>query len=961
MFSFSLLPGLPRVGIIPMSWVLLLLFPAQAHAWQPRHVSIDTLLKETEYLLDKGMYEQAQAKALAAVRQSRTQAVEKWLESTFWLHETQLYLGQATAAIQLLDSTLKAVDAEGLSPAALYQLRRLYYQQAYNFFDTGISYSQARDYFLKTLELYQQNEAFEQNRPNPFQAEEHIHLPLGGIFTRMGDYSRALHHLNLYKSWAVGQKKQAAIIEALSEIGIVYKEQGKYEKAMDTYREALGIKGVPDSVMAYVWVNLANAEREMGQYGAAIRHARQGIAAFERNRKPEATSGSYNILGDVYRDQGAYQQAQAQYEKALQIALATYGSPHRREVAEVYISKGKAAMQQGLYRQAAREYQQALYCVLKGISPKDAYQHPSGETFYAEPLILDALYGQAQAFFRTYQQEKKIDPLKHSLQCHLLVAQMEDSLRQSYTYESSKLHLGRESHRRTEGALEVCYELFRLSGDSTYLRQAFALAERNKAAVLLESIKEAEAIYLSGLPPSLMAEEQLLKKQLVQSRQAARLAELGQAEDYEQLLLQADEAYTAYTRFFAQLTRRYPSLARLSGYQPQRISLQQAQALLPPDSSSMVAYFAGERSLFIFELTPSRFFTHQIPCDAHFPQLIRQFQQALRSPQAEKGYAETAYALYQLLVEPLQAASPYLLVIPDGLLGYVPFDALLTRRVTPGQYNYKSYPYLLFERTISYAYSATLLQELSARKMSQKAPKSFLGIAPVDGDGQLARLKYSEQEIGFVRAHWGGDTLLRNHATKQWFLEHAQEYRMIHISSHARTLDSFPERSHIYFWKGENMDEQDYLLYLYDLYSLQLQAAMVVLSACETGDGQLYEGEGIMSLGRGFILAGCPSLLKTLWSVNHFSTTRIMQAFYEEIFSGKRKDQALRQAKRRYLLKDEGIDKAMAHPYYWAAYTPIGDMEPVEAGGLPAVGWLLLALCGLGAAAVFYWWSKQKR
>ncbi|MCF6359049.1 MAG: CHAT domain-containing protein, partial [Draconibacterium sp.] len=111
-----------------------------------------------------------------------------------------------------------------------------------------------------------------------------------------------------------------------------------------------------------------------------------------------------------------------------------------------------------------------------------------------------------------------------------------------------------------------------------------------------------------------------------------------------------------------------------------------------------------------------------------------------------------------------------------------------------------------------------------------------------------------------------------------------------------------------------------------EIYLIKNKANLVVLSACNTGSGQLKKGEGIMSLARGFFYAGCPSIIMSLWEVEDQSGTQIMGSFYKNLKKGKTKDESLRQAKLEYL---EGANSRRAHPHYWLGYVCIGDNSPL--------------------------------
>ena len=178
-------------------------------------------------------------------------------------------------------------------------------------------------------------------------------------------------------------------------------------------------------------------------------------------------------------------------------------------------------------------------------------------------------------------------------------------------------------------------------------------------------------------------------------------------------------------------------------------------------------------------------------------------------------------------------------------------------------------------------------------------------------------------------------------------------YSVIHLSTHGKADDRVGDYSFLAFTEIPDSLENEYL-YVRDLYNLRLNADMVVLSACETGIGELQRGEGILSLARGFTYAGAKSIINSLWSVNDQSTKFLMERFYTYLLEGLDKDAALRQAKLDYLASGENAD-----PYFWAAFVPVGDMSPVELKD-KNINWLW-GLGGISLVAILLVWLRRGR
>ncbi|RMG80295.1 MAG: CHAT domain-containing protein, partial [Bacteroidetes bacterium] len=306
-----------------------------------------------------------------------------------------------------------------------------------------------------------------------------------------------------------------------------------------------------------------------------------------------------------------------------------------------------------------------------------------------------------------------------------------------------------------------------------------------------------------------------------------------------------------------------------------------------------------------------------------------------------------------------------LTIVPGGILGYLPFEALLTQAPeTAG--NYQTHPYLIKAFNISYNYSAVLLRD---KMLSTTAAPTndFLGMAPRFDDVvnvqpagsrtyELGALNYNIPEVKNIYALMGGTVFLDSLATEANFRENAGRYNIIHLATHGKANDESSDYSFLAFYEIKDSIENE-LLYVKDLYNLYLPAEMVVLSACETGVGELKRGEGIISLARGFFYAGVQSIITTLWSIDDRPTAEIMTGFYKNLRRNLPKSDALRQAKLEYISGQTGNSKA--HPRYWAGFVPVGNMAPVKT--IEKSPWAYWLTGGLGLAILLFFWRKNNR
>jgi len=190
----------------------------------------------------------------------------------------------------------------------------------------------------------------------------------------------------------------------------------------------------------------------------------------------------------------------------------------------------------------------------------------------------------------------------------------------------------------------------------------------------------------------------------------------------------------------------------------------------------------------------------------------------------------------------------------------------------------------------------------------------------------VTNLPWSRFEVSSIADNVGGSAYYEEAANELAFKKEAGKYGIIHIATHAFTDDESPSYSRLLFNNGGGNDE-DGVLYAYEIYSLRLNSELAVLSSCNTGMGKLIKGEGIFSLARAFMYAGVPSVIMSLWDVDDRSTAEIVVGFYKRLVNGESKADALRNVKLDYL---RNSDQLTANPVYWAGLVSIGDQLPVK-------------------------------
>lgn len=395
----------------------------------------------------------------------------------------------------------------------------------------------------------------------------------------------------------------------------------------------------------------------------------------------------------------------------------------------------------------------------------------------------------------------------------------------------------------------------------------------------------------------------------------------------------------------------------------------------------MIEYFVAHDELIIFKIAKNNFEVSEIHITYDLPTAITDFRNSIynyflgvdKSQEAKQQHVTTytrlGYQLYQSLLQPVlkDTSQDRLTIILAGHLGFLPFEALLTTQVH--QQDFRTMPYLLLDYSVAYCYSATLLREMQDKPHIPK--KIFLGFAPTfEKDVVLGEkytfepLEYSQKEVEevFDLVNKNGEFFKGTEATKENFQQTCEDYCIVHIATHGVMNSKNSENSFLAFSEVKDSTDNE-LLYVKELYNMHFSADLVVLSACETGVGELLESEGIASLARGFSYAGAKSIITSLWSVNDYATAEIMKALYQNLKEGQTKDQALQKAKLN--LVNHAASELTAHPFLWSAFIHIGSEAPLpqpkkeKEGSIilsifGALHWLFVGIIALGATwAIF--------
>jgi CHAT domain-containing protein len=443
------------------------------------------------------------------------------------------------------------------------------------------------------------------------------------------------------------------------------------------------------------------------------------------------------------------------------------------------------------------------------------------------------------------------------------------------------------------------------------------------------------------------------------------------------------------------LKNKFPKYAALK-YENKTAKAKEVQALLD-DKTAILEYIIGDSVIYIFYVDKQ-----QVKINALYlsnkvlNEKIKQLHSALSNyklvqKDPDKSYTdftENAHWFYENLVKLALSNAKgitQLIIIPDGELAHLPFEAFLVEKVKENQ-PYNELRYLLNDYKISYNYSATLWKENKETKHNKNNGQLFALAADYESKGDSLRnvqssslrnlrdilqaLPAARKEVESLQKAYRGFFAFDSLASEKNFKAKAGEYAVIHLAMHGLLDQKNPILSSLAFTEDGDSIENNFLQ-AYEISKMQLNADLVVLSACETGFGKFEKGNGTASLARAFMYAGVPSLVVSLWQVNDVSTSAIMQLFYKNLAKGMDKAEALQQAKLEYIKMVGGRDAinrvpttttTAAHPAFWAAFVLIGDERPIaiatKSGGM--MWWIVGGIAVLVGAGGFFALRRRK-
>ncbi|MEL6561802.1 MAG: CHAT domain-containing protein, partial [Bacteroidota bacterium] len=625
------------------------------------------------------------------------------------------------------------------------------------------------------------------------------------------------------------------------------------------------------------------------------------------------------------------------------------------------------------------DFQQALKYVDLILTDNDEVIKENSTVYNPElkRILVQSLYLKGQIFEKLYQRNSINTHIERAHKSYLSGIKALNEVKRAYKSERDRQNNIEQLKKIYRSGIRTSHVLYELTGEDRYLQNAFSFAESYLSNQLLEDLSRNLSIQQTNIPDSLLL--QLRNLRLQESHLMSEIAILKgmrvkSQEDstmLETYLFTLTENKNAYNTALRYLELNFPEFYGVN-YDAKLVSIDKIRNKLSP-SEALIEYFITEDAVFVFSISRDQAAFLKLPVpDIENILLFKSLMQEADNSDIESAtrFREVSRRVYdQVLHKALTAidndAINKLYIIPDGELNLIPFELFMTSKTEDSNEDFGSLPYLIKDFNISYAHSSSVLFHQSERSPSGNV--YFKAFAPSynpeknsahksykRGDA-WSELAFNEAEAKKLSDYFQGRVFTTSSATEKSFVQNHKGATILHMAMHANVDMENPQLSKLVF-SAVNDSIFDNYLHSFEIYNMDINTQLTVLSACRTGAGNLANGEGVMSLARAFTYAGSRAVIMSHWQVDDQSTNELMNAFYKHLSEGQSKSKALQLAKIDYL-KTASPNKQ--HPFFWSAFVMIGDDQPIGTTGDMPWHYLLIVIPGIYFIGLMYFKVKK--
>ncbi|MGK2859891.1 MAG: CHAT domain-containing tetratricopeptide repeat protein [Thermoanaerobaculia bacterium] len=904
-------------------------------------VAAETVLAEADRVFDLGTAESQQAamvlfeQALALFRARDDRKTEgRILDSLGWASDVS---GDKRAALTWYEASLIARRETGDSDGELLTLQGIGLVYHYlGYFDKAVETNRAAlalaremkkrsreagllhnigglywsiDEMQTALDYYAQALAILDTMDEPLARAGTLNN-IGDVYRRLGEYDRALDYFNqaLDVRRAKGNRRGEA--HSLHTIALVNLATGEYVKALENFTRALEIRRETGDKrgQAYSLGGSASAQSKLGDRGNAIALQLQSVALWGEIGEVRAEGEGLANLGMLYVETGNLTEAAPALERALELSSRALD---RTTEANTLFGLAKLERARGDLPASKSRVEEAL-------------------------AIVESLRGRLAS----------------------------EALRASYLSTVAGIY---------EFYVDLLMEMDRTTEGRGWAAAALEASERARARSLLDALGAASVDLTSGARPELVSAEAAIRRRIIMldKQRMTFVADPRQKSELQRTELELEQANAEHAAILARIRAESPASAELA--EPRTLALAEIQRLLD-DDTTLVEFSLGNSRSYAWAISRDGLKSWTLPGRNELETAARPVYSLLtarnespagESPAARRAriagaddeWPKKAAALSQTIFgdagKPLNAKR--IVIVADGALQYVPFAAL-PRPGAP-----EATPFIVESEVVSLP-SASSMALLRSRRGGERASTTEVAVfadpvfrvddvrlasletrpagsasdfgndaalirsAADAGFTSLPRLRFSRQEADAIVALAGEGNSTRAvdfAASRDEVLSGGiAGARIVHFATHGIVNSREPELSGLVLsLVDEKGAPRNGFLRLREIYSLDLDAELVVLSACQTALGREIRGEGLVGLTRGFMHAGAPRVISSLWRVDDRATAELMKRTYASMLKdGLPPSAALRSAQSSMAREDR-----WRAPYFWAAFSLHGD------------------------------------
>lgn len=912
-----------------------------------------------------GYNETGDSEQTNSVKAKTKQKEDKLLEwMTFMKIESQKHRNSGDIAKSAAILT-RCIDARWREPRTSEEHEKLawvYTNRAYLNHESLGDFLAAKEDYLSALKQ------FESCEPSDYLVARYVYQPLGNIYTRLGENEIAVSMLEKFKRVCEENGETEALMNSYNDIARTLINKGKLEKAIESLTEGIGLDDSDILNLGLLYSSRAEVEGDVEEFDRSVFSADKSIvylskviretdsSDYRRHLAQKYLISSLTSKAKVLGHKGRLEEAHQFFIGALELSKEIYPRKHRAR-GRTLVGLGNSYDALGDKIAAIECYQLSLESMVDGIRLGDPLANPSKSKLYPDVVLGEALVQKGKIAHDIYRENGDPLWLKVSVQAYLTYFDWVEIHRSEQFEFDTKLETANEVHRMGELALSAMFDRYKLTGDQKLIDKAFVLMDQTKAIVLAEERGFKDLANDNPEMRSLLKKLNALKFQRSLFKSDIQKAEKEKdAADVLRLKKRLSEIDQKSQLLDQEVRSLFPAYRTQSSAKLEGVIAKRLKQKLKSRKAEILSYFVGNDWVYAITGSPDKFRFTQIE-RKKLTDGVNEFMTELNSPNTStpEKYARSGKGLFDLLVGEWKNSTTNWVIFPDGMLNSLPFEALVSH-VSKGANSFKKINYVVRDHVIHYSPSAYFFAHDELRG---KAEKSFLGIAPVFRNSNSYNfLPKSLEELQSGAALFSGNELKEDEATKRHFFRDAEQYDILHISTHAGRNSGENNDAWMVF---SDVKSKDHRLIATELLKLDLPASLVVLNACETGSGTVFKGEGPMSLARGFLDAGSQSTVTNLWRVNHESNALIMKSFYEKLSETQSPSRSLNAAKLDYLSNGE-VDEASAHPYFWSSAILIGtDVSVISPSSTSMALWIWIVLGSVLILVLGIAWFRKKR